>query len=113
MIKKLETPLATVTRKQLGNMPDDDRWNILRKAWQKAFQPPSLRRSAWLWVKIVVGFLIVNSVIINAICAASVRGLVPYEVVVPVYLVLTAPIALNSIANLATQLHVVRRPVVG
>ena len=127
MSKKRKIGLEQTVRDEIGAMAPHDKRRIQREIQSRRqrrsipqvhhpwwllgrldLQPPSLRRSAWLWVQLVGGFLIVSNALIEAIVAIYARGLLSYEVIVPIYLAQAIPIALITIARLATQLHVGR-----
>lgn len=80
-----------------------------RRWWMIAVpdpQPPTPLRALWLWLQVIGAFLILSTASVEAVVASSVHGIVPYGLIVPIYLALAMPIAAIAIANLIAQMHV-------
>lgn len=80
-----------------------------RRWWMIAVpepQPPKPLRALWLWLQVIGAFLILSTASVEAVVASSVHGIIPYDLIIPIYLTLAMPIAAIAIANLMTQMHV-------
>lgn len=80
-----------------------------RRWWMIAVpdpQPPTPLRALWLWLQVIGAFLILSTASVEAVVASSVHGIVPYGLIVPIYLALAMPIAAIAIANLMAQMRV-------
>lgn len=76
-------------------------------------KPPTLKRAILLWVRVVGAFVLLNNAIIEAVVGVSVRGRLPYDLIVPLYVTMALPLAVIAVANMMAELHVPRRRAAG
>ena len=107
--KRLEQRLNPI---QIQDLESTITWMLQapkRRWWMIAVpepQPPKPSRALWLWLQTIAAFLILSTASVEAVVASSVHGIIPYDLIIPIYIAMAMPIAAIAIANLMVQMHV-------